>query len=554
MLRDYQIAACNAVRRELAKDEVRATLVQMATGLGKTQVFCEIAKNWDGRVLVLAHRAELVDQARRRLQSMTGEWVGIEAGLSHSHGTERLVVGSVDSVKQRRKNEGDGTWAFPRMERMGNFSLIIVDEAHHYVAETYRRPLDYWKGAKVLGVSATPNRKDGKAMGMIFDSQAYCMDIMAGINEGYLVPGKGRSVHLDDLDISDVNTVAGDLNQGQLDEATLRACEGICQHVIQHEPKRQGLLFFPGVNSAHYAAERLNHLNPGSAVCIDGKTERRERQRLVDAYKKGETQYLCNCQIATEGFDHPPAAFVVPRLTKSGVLYTQQVGRVTRVLPGVVDGASNKADIRRHLIRQSDKPSFTIIDFVGNHGRHDLLSSADALGGNYSEEVVAKAKKRKHASDGEFDITASLEAAKHELQRMAAEKRARIAAQHRKFNPFERMGIDKEEAIDHRSYRFNGYHPATPAQRARLEKAGINTAQMSKGEASTLIGEITERQQSGMCTYPMLKCLQDFGVEGPDVPFGVAREAMAYLSSRAYDRSKIDFVHLNNIIKGANHG
>ena len=168
-LRYYQQEAVDSVFEKLKED--RSTLVVMATGLGKTVLFCEVAKRWPGKVLVLAHRDELLSQTRSTLEKATGEWVELEQGMWKAGDQTRLVVGSVQTIYQQA-----------RLERFGaeHFSLIIIDEAHHAPAPTYRKVMDFFANAKVLGVTATPDRADEKAMGAIFDSVACVLDIEDG--------------------------------------------------------------------------------------------------------------------------------------------------------------------------------------------------------------------------------------------------------------------------------------------------------------------------------------------------------------------------------------
>jgi len=177
-LRWYQRESVDAIRRELLAN--RSTLIVMATGTGKTRCFSQLIREWDkGPVLVLAHREELIQQAKASLELIVGDYVDIERAQEQSSFRSRYVVGSIDSVRQKK-----------RLERMGHerFSLVVVDEGHHIVSASYRKVLDWFGPAKILGVTATPDRADEKALGQIFDSVAYVYDIEAGIDDGFLVP------------------------------------------------------------------------------------------------------------------------------------------------------------------------------------------------------------------------------------------------------------------------------------------------------------------------------------------------------------------------------
>lgn len=311
-LRHYQLEAYGAIHRSFAKH--RSTMLVLATALGKTRTFASVAKHWPGRVLVLAHRGELVDQARATLEELTGEMVEIEQGQLKSY-RARIVVASVQSCRPDR---------LARMEKLGGFTLVIADEFHHYTATTYRRALDYFKDAKVLGVTATPDRGDGKKLAQICDDVAYVMGIHEGVQDGYLVPPKGREVKVEEVNLDAVSVNAGDLAAGELDDAMLKGVEGVVRGMLHHAGERQGIIFFPGVKSAHLAAARLNAIKPGCAVSLDGETDPDVRKQVVQDFKAGWIQFLCNCQIATEGFDAPSVAVVgLARPTKSRALYAQ---------------------------------------------------------------------------------------------------------------------------------------------------------------------------------------------------------------------------------------
>jgi superfamily II DNA or RNA helicase len=209
--RAYQADKCVDIMRELRVH--RSTLAVMATGLGKTYLFAVLAALWPGRVLVLAHRKELIQQAWQKLTELTGERVGIEKAHEHSYGA-RIVVGSVQTLKEHRLR---GISEPP-------FTLIIVDEAHHCTAKSYRKILAAFPEAKVLGVTATPKRADKKAMGRVFESEAGApLDMLWGIENGWLTPLRSESIETD-IDFAKLK-VAKD---GEFDEAALDDAISTC--------------------------------------------------------------------------------------------------------------------------------------------------------------------------------------------------------------------------------------------------------------------------------------------------------------------------------------
>ena len=523
----------------------RSVLVVAATGMGKTQIFGGVAADWRGKVLVLAHRDELVDQARRRLEQMTGEWVQIEQGQFRAELTTRLVVASVDTMRQPKRLE-----RFPK----DHFSLIIVDEAHHYVGNTYVRPLDYFHDAKVLGVTATPDRADEKAMGQTFGHVSAVLDIEDGIDLGYLVPIRGQLVTLDEIDISHVGKTGRDLAAGQLDEAMVKAVEGVVRETLRLEPGRQGIAFFPGVKSAEYAAEKFNILKPDSARFLSGQTPTDERRRMVSEFRKGNYQYLCNCMVATEGFDAPGASLIVlARPTLSRALYAQMIGRGTRTLPGVVDRyhARDAAAVRREAIRTSAKPDCMVLDFVGNSGRHALVTLEDVLGGKYTDEEVATAKKKRAASGG--DPRAALEAARAELKAIAAASKAKVKSTVSKFDPFAALRVERDSAVD-----VTGGKPVSQGQWDFLTALGIpqnDIAVMTSADAQKLIAAAQKRRQLKLASFRQLRTLAKYGFGDPNISARRASAALDYIASQGWGRSgRINPSELHRIATGREPG
>lgn len=543
-LRYYQKDCVRSIFEALEED--RATLAVLATGLGKTEIFSHVAKEFEGSVLILAHRDELVEQAKLRLERMTGEFVEVEKASRTSSESTRIVVGSVQSMSgESRLKEFDPD----------RFDLIICDEAHHYVAKTYRRPLEYFANAKVLGVTATPDRADELALGLIFESPAYIMDIKDGIDAGYLVDVKGETVHVDEIDLSNVQRSGKDLNIKDLDMAMCKAVEPIVRETLKYEPDRQGIVFLPGVRSAQYTAEKFNSLIPNSAVCIHGGTEANERRQMVERFKQGAIKYLCNCMIATEGFDAPATSLIVQaRPTKSRSLCAQMVGRGTRVLPNTVEHleGAELAEQRREAIAGSDKPDCMILDFVGNSGKHSLMSPVDVLAGNYDEDVVERAKK-KMEREGGGSISEALMQAKMELQQLkataAATRKAIVKSRSQAFDPFALLQMDPDEGPPFAG-RF-GERPATDKQEAMLKKRGVWQDGMSKTAASRMIGAVMKRQDLGLATPKQLKILQQYGVNQLDVSFAGAGRGMTYLNSTGWGkRTAIDRSTLMRLVTG----
>jgi superfamily II DNA or RNA helicase len=501
----------------------RSTLIVMATGTGKTQTFGALAKHWPGRVLVLAHRDELIQQARSRLAQMTQEFVGVEQAEWKAQ-AERIVIGSVQSLCRAS-----------RLSRFqpDRFGLVIVDEAHHAVAATYRRILDHFGTAKVLGVTATPDRGDERAMEQVFDSVAFTYEIEDGIRDKWLCPVEVKAVRVGAIDLSSVKTTAGDLNQGQLDAvlSSEEALHGIAKPTIELAGDRRTILFTTSVDNAHRLAEVLNRYRPGAARAVDGTTSFETRRDILRGHKAGEYQFLCNVGVLTEGYDDPGVACVaMGRPTKSRALYAQCIGRGLRPAPG--------------------KSNCLVLDFVGNSGKHALVSALDILGGKWDDEVVARAKKDITDGDGEETDAAlkrakasiDAERAKAEEARKAAADRARIKAERVRYtaenvDPFRVLGM-KDEGED------NNPQSITPGQVETLGKFKIEIpAGCTRAQATRLIGTAIMRRKAGLATYRQIKTLSRYGLDAKRMYMTTASrmiDAIAANGWRAVDQATVN--------------
>jgi superfamily II DNA or RNA helicase len=458
-LRPYQEAATANAIAELEKHD--STIVILPTGCGKTVVFSHIAKHFSGtgRVMVLAHREELIRQAADKLGRVCGiipeiemasEWA--DKPSMYRRESSPFIVSSIQTQISGRNGAG-------RMSRFSpdDFSLVIIDEAHHATADTYRRVIAHYRQnpkCKILGVTATPDRADETALGSVFKSVAYYYGIEDAVNDGWLTPIRQRVVVVEGLDFSAIKTTAGDLNQGELAEVMEfeENLHGIAHPAFELSRGRKMLVFAASVAHAERLAEIFNRHEAGCARAVSGKTITEERQATLRSFKYNELRILVNCGVFTEGFDEPSIQVVaMARPTKSRSLFTQMIGRGTRPLEGIVDG-QDSADARLLAISLSAKPYVEVLDFAGDSGKHKLVSVADVLGGKYPPEVVAAAQKAAEAPGEARDISSLLEAAeKARLERAAeaekkrqdeAAKRAAIRARANyhaaEVNPFDR--------------------------------------------------------------------------------------------------------------------
>lgn len=518
--RPYQLLALAGIAEQFAS--VRSALVVMPTGTGKTILFAEAIQRFSHkRALVIAHREELIRQAADKIESVIGERPDIEMAAEradlHMFRRSRVVVASKDTLHPKRLLKF----------KPEDFDLIVTDEAHHAVGNSYRHIYDYFKDAKHLGVTATPDRTDERALGMVFDSVAFVYEVTDAINDGWLVPVSSQAVEVDGLDFSHVKSTAGDLNQKQL--AELMEAEKMLHEVadptIRIAKWRKTIVFAASVKAAEHLAEIINRHRPNSARWVCGETPRETRASVLDDYRAGRFQFLVNVGVFTEGFDEPSIEMVaIARPTESRALYAQMIGRGTRPLPGIVDGIDT-AEERREAIASSRKRELLIVDFEGNAGRHKLITTADVLGGNYDDEVVARAQAKVKAAGGAVRVAAALADAEAELHRereIARRQRVTATANYtsRSVDPFDVFDLEPK-----REREWDREKPLSEKQIEFLNKNGVETEGLSRGRASQLIGEIIHRRKTGKCSYKQARLLRKHGLN-PNVSFEEAKTAI----------------------------
>ncbi|HEX4353210.1 MAG TPA: DEAD/DEAH box helicase, partial [Polyangiales bacterium] len=471
-----------------------------------------------GRVLVLAHRSELLDQAARTLRGF-GLAVAIERGedrIDHADLPD-VVVASVQSLQRSRlaKIAPD------------TFALIVVDEAHHATAKSYRAVLDHFATAKVLGVTATPDRADGVGLRAVFDSVAYRMELGAGIRGGFLAPIELRSVVVDSLDLSRVHTQAGDLHAGELEAELMH--DGVLHEIAgplaELAAGRQTLAFVVGVAQAHALAEVLTGYGVRAAA-VDGSMSPEARADVLDAYRSGRLQLVTNAMLWTEGFDAPETACVaLVRPTRSRALVTQMIGRGTRFAEG--------------------KGSCLVLDFVpGRMARVRLASPADALAGDELPPDLA-ARVLSATSTGAEPLDVLLERVRAEAAAAEAanieRERAERAEHQRRIRSvgvfYEAPRLDINDLLDAVTDAAGGGDTSNPAslkQVLTLRAAGLEVPDaISKHAASALFNVLEKRRAAGLCTIKQARRLRSYGLHD-NVSFADASQALDAIASNGW--------------------
>ena len=486
-LRPYQQQARDRIHAEWDAGHTR-TLLVLPTGTGKTIVFASVAADQvraGDRVLILAHRGELLEQAADKLQRSTGLVSAVEKAESTCLDSWfRVVVGSVQTLQRTARLE-----RFPQ----DYFGTIIIDEAHHAITDGYHRILDYFSGAKVLGVTATPDRGDMRNLGEVFDSLAFEYKLTDAIKEGYLCKIMAQTIPLQ-LDITSVTMSGGDYAVGDLGTALDPYLEQIAAEMARRCKSRKTVVFLPLIKTSQKFRDLLNTYGFRAAE-VNGQSDDR-RQVLAD-FDAGKYNVLCNSMLLTEGWDCPSVdCVVVLRPTKVRSLYSQMVGRGTRLSPGKTD--------------------LLLLDFLWMTDKHELCRPADLV---CEDRTVARQMTETLAESGcPEDIEQAAAQASEDVVAQREEALAKqLAEQRRKkaklVDPLQyEMSIQAEDLSGYVPTFGWEAGPPSDKQTAALEKLGIlPDAVESAGKAALLLDRLHKRQTEGLTTPKQIRLLERYG-------------------------------------------
>jgi superfamily II DNA or RNA helicase len=530
--RDFQLDALDGIRSAFERSQT--ALLVLPTGGGKTNVFAWWLQKMAPRHMVVAHREELIWQAQRRIEGICGWEVGVE--MADWKTSEDDLYEPKRTVTSTVQTQIAGSGDAKRMASFDpmDFSALVVDEAHRAAAPSYRSVIDHYcqnPDLKCLGVTATPNRHDEKALGEIFGEIAYCMDYLDAARLGWLVPVRTRAARVEALDLTTVGVAGGEFKQEELQAVCKRDKVVYSTALIMKElePKKT-LAFCVGVQQAEALCDVLVSEGVKSEwVC--GRTPKDQRRAMLKRFADGETTTVVNVGVLTEGFDDPSIErIVMARPTMSDGLYRQMMGRGTRTLPGVVDGLDEKDD-RLDAIKTSSKSHLEVIDLVGTSrmGREPIVAT-DALAGDWSEEVTEEAARMAQDSDDVMDVEELLEKAHQKLDDEERLKREAEAKEARDRQQRLRHGIrvtgrvviddaDSPSQIDrlmgtqgHRQRGF--YRGRRPSEKmvAVLERAGIpHDEETTWEDAHRWIGKVVSRRTAGLASFKQVRALERFG-------------------------------------------
>ena len=486
-LRPYQEEAKEAIINSWKTFD--KSLLVLPTGTGKTIVFSKVAeeRTTAGKVLIMAHREEILQQAADKIWNSCRIPCSLEKAESSCLGSwEPITVGSVQTLMSEK-----------RLARFSQdyFQTIIVDEAHHALSDSYQRILSHFNQAKVLGVTATPDRGDKKNLGQYFENLAYEYSLLDAINSGYLCNIKAQTIPLK-IDLNNVKISQGDYQAGDLGDALGPYLNQIAD-VLMNYKDRKTVVFLPLVSTSQTFCRMLN--DRGIKACeVNGNSP--DRADILADFENDKYNVICNSMLLTEGWDCPSVdCIVILRPTKVRSLYCQMVGRGTRLHPG-----------KDHLL---------LLDFLWMCDRHELCRPAYLIAKN-EKEAKAITDKITEDPDGMDLMEAEIEVQKD----AAAEREAALARE------LEMQRRKKSKCINPVAAEFlfqmEDYEPTfswemelpTQKQLQTLEKFGIDPSGIQyKGQASMYLDKCFKRMEVGLATPKQANKLNQYGFKHPEL-------------------------------------
>lgn len=487
-LRPYQIESKNAIFEQWTSG-INKTLLVLPTGTGKTIVFAKVTEQCvkEGkRVLILAHRGELLEQAADKIIKTTGLQCSTEKAEETCIGSWfRIVVGSIQSLqRETRLKKFDKNY----------FDTIIVDEAHHCLSDGYQKVLNYFNESKVLGVTATPDRGDMRNLGSYFESLAYEYTLPKAIKEGYLVPIKALTLPLK-MDLSGIGVQSGDFKVGDLGNLLEPYLYQIADEMVKNCANRKIVVFLPLVKTSQKFRDILNEKG---FLAAEVNGESKDRKEILKDFEDGKYNVLCNSMLLTEGWDCPTVdCIIVLRPTKIRSLYSQMVGRGTRLYPG--------------------KTELLLLDFLWHTERHELCHPASLICEN---DEVAKQMTKNLESGCPMDLQEAEEKASEDVVSQREESLAKLLFEMKKrkkklVDPLQfEMSIQSEDLSNYVPAFGWEMSPPSEKQIKALEHLGILPDEIeNSGKAAKILDRLDKRRIEGLTTPKQIRFLESRGFQ-----------------------------------------
>ena len=548
-LRDYQEVSVTSALSLHRKGHDTAGV--MGTGGGKTVVFSFVIKGVEGRALVLGHTNELVSQAVRTISEITGEIVSVEMNTEYSDEMSMFSSKTVVATHQSMNAMHKGSPRYERFDPKG-FSIIIVDETHRVVATNYLNIIDYFKlhnpDITVFGVTATPKRGDGVGLHNVLSKVAFNYPMKYLIDSGWAVPIVSRAYRLSNLDYSWARTNKDSYNTADakkvFDNEDLIIEIAASVHKIAKG--RKSVVFCQSVEEAEGVATRLNNIEPGSAFCVHGKSNKEERKKDLALYAEGKYQFFCNVGVAVEGWDDAATEVIfLACLIKSVSPFGQRVGRGVRLpkeLQRDDNFANGDAAYRKARIAGSSKPHCEVVEFRGECGLNKIASCVDILGGDgLKDDVIAKAMEIIEEAEAAVDVKTAVELAieilaKEEMQQVEIDK----ANSEWKLNATIEFTYEALDIFDETQGSVTtGMTPPSREEQA-LAKAGFDYTKMTPDQIKEVAHTVRERAKADLSTMKQLHFLKKFGINAANMPFMTAMDYTSRIQANEFNPVPIE--------------
>jgi superfamily II DNA or RNA helicase len=557
-LRDYQFGWIKSFGED--RETYSRMLGVGATGTGKTTFFAAASKiehERGGRTLVLENRDKLVRQTAERIRKETGLSVDVEMAADNASPFADVVVASVQTLCRDARLLGFAD---------NHFTLVIPDESHHALSKSYQKVLNYfYYGASsleenwespldgsftpkccVLGVTATPELGTKQSLAEFYQKQCFNYPYISAVNDGWLVPPVMENIPLK-INLKGLRTGrtpnGSDLMATDLSERLIPILEALADQIVARASNRKGIVFLPSIECARLLALAITRKGlrgifvSGECLDVDEKTE-----AFVAA---GKGTFLCNACLYVEGADFPDVDCVVPaRATKSVGFYKQQIGRGTRVLPGVVDHLPT-AELRRTAIANSAKPNVLILDPLWISDRIDLCDCYDL----FTDRPEIKEKMK---LDGTAPSQATAEAAERDFIKaleIEAKKHSKKAA--RVIDPLAwAVSVGDEALVNWEPQNAWDSQPATQGQLDFLLKHHIDVSKIKyKGQAQKYVGRVLTRIKLNLATVHQLSLMKQLGLDEKTCSTLTIKEAgLAIDAAIAHKKEKRSAEQLLNVL------